>query len=877
MKNSFLQQTVNDLIRRVGLQGLENYTLVFPMQRAGLFAKQYIAEAMRDAGETRPVVLPRFTTIDMLADSLCPLRSEDETISILRVYKAYCEHVESPMPLDIFYGWGQQLLTDFSAVDSALLNVQRMLDLTADAAALEELTIEDEVRERLERLLRTSGSENSVRAYFTALWQALPKMYRSFTEASTHDGVGSHGARYRWVCEHFDDPSVEAAIRGRHFVFVGFNYLLASERRLMTLLRDHDPEGTFFYWDYNPAFPLSNGIFDFMPDEIRRFGNALPVDDTTHQPTIQAIAFPSEAGQAQYVHDWLLQHHRPGQQTAIVLADESLLPQVIYALPEGEQFAHINITKGYALRSTRLFAEISVWLDEDALMSAQPEEAIRILSTRLESVYRTIRHDEDDRWLAVLTDESYYQIQLVLRQFVGLLRNDEVASLLTSTELPPSALLLRLIRRRLEQVSIPFHGEPISDIQIIGVLETRLLDFDNILVLSMEEGVLPRTAADRSFLPFDLRREYHMQTRDEEAKIYGYNFFRLLRRATTVSLAFSEATTEVGKKSMSRFLMQMLTSPAFSIERYLVHESDSRSQMLVGDAVFSPEDGDERPDHLSPSSINKYIECPKQFYLNSIRHIGEVEEDTVLFSSATFGTLVHATLENAYRQHQTEGKFDLQRALEAAYAEHPELIMDDHQPENNVIKAMATRVLQSDEELQDMQIVDLECKFRMQSLPLSGMIDRLDIATDQDGTTAVRVIDYKTGSFDEKKLVLKDWDELFSDSSKKYPLQVLIYCAALTEVEASFGLPDLPIRPELFFPGSQATGRTICIPGSDKNTVALTDYRAQAKEIFEPKLAEKINEILSATSFPMTDEETCFNSYCPFHELCARPQKEWNL
>ena len=862
----------------MGFQKLGSYTLVFPMQRAGLFVKQYLTEMYLQSGETTPMVLPSFTTIDMLADSLCTLRADDEVTSVFRLYEAYCKHAAQQMPIDAFYGWGLQLLTDMSNVDMALLDIERMMHYTAEAGKLSTIDIDEEARKRLEQILGTRGKEDSVRRFFTDLWRVLPDIYRDFHEAQLQAGVGTRGERSRWVVEHADTAaSIRQELKQRHYVFVGFNYLLAAERRLMEIIRDGDKD-TLFYWDYDAHFPLrENGIYGFMQPEKERFGNAMPEEPEYPRPEIEAVAFGSAAGQAQYVHSWLLSHHHLGEKTAIVVADESLLPQVVYSLPNDPKLGRMNITKGYPLRSSHLYGEVLAILRQHAEDSGIPADIIVRICQELEDIYRKQPSAEEDSWLRVLTDESYYQIQASLRQLLQLIRrNTRVAEYLGK----PS-LLLSLIRRRLEMINIPFHGEPLTDIQIIGVLETRLLDFDNILILSVEEGIVPSTPADRSFLPFDLRKECRISTREEDSKIYGYNFFRLLRRARHVTMTFSEAMTDTGRQSMSRFLMQLLTSPAYTVTRHAVSESDSRRLEQGVDACL--EEGEKHPAKLSPSAISDYIECKKEYYLKHIRHIHEAEDESVVFTQQTFGSLVHGTLESLCRQRKEGKEPNYDEALQFAYNKvNATLVRADHEAENYAILKMARNVMESDAKLGkiDTRWLEQEVTYSVQGsqnkVELHGYIDRMDVITSPEGERYIRILDYKTGGYDDAKMKIEEVAKLFEDPNKRYALQTLIYCMLFSKQQKDADLGNLPFRPELFFTRQPAADRLLKT-GKNKDAQPLTDYVKQMADSFEKPFLGLVQEILTTTSFPMVEEQKCCDShcYCPFHLLCNREKQEF--
>ncbi len=875
--NTFLHTVLSDLIQRVGLEGLSHTTLVFPMQRAGLFAKQEIASylsasidsrdpsdprdprASRESRASSPIILPHFTTIDALADSLCTLRDEEELVSVCRLYEAYCQHIDTdPMPVDVFYGWGLQLLNDFSAVDMALVPMQQVLDNAATASLMDSDSLDEEVRQRLLTLLGEQGANKSIRHYFQSLWDKLPAIYDTFHRSQLADGVGSKGAKARWVIEHFDE--VQDRLNHRTFVFIGFNYLLGAERRLMELIQAHTP--TLFYWDYDPSFTLDASVYHFLRDDITHFGNCLPDAPSVYTPSaqrsMQALACQSSTAQSRYVHDWLLAHHRPGDKTAIVLADESMLQSVIYAIPDDYR---VNITKGFPLRQTYIYAraiQLLEHLDETAPMDASLDS----LAKQLEAEYKATATEERQSWQSILADEAYYRTQLVIRQLRVLLdRNDFIRRTLSSYK-----LLRSLLRRQLEMVSIPFHGEPVTDIQIIGVLETRLLDFNHVLILNVEEGVVPNTRVDHSFLPYDLRKAYGMQTRDEEAKIYAYNFFRLIRRPQDVTFTFSEATTEMGKKTLSRFLMQLLASPAYAVERYRLTELATCVPYALPDTQWQP--SDQRPDHLSPSAINDYIECPREFYLKHIQHLHEPDQDTTMLSVSTFGTLVHETLSAVYQHHA-----DPRQALEQAYRKY-HLPIEQHEAENFVILKMVDQVIQRDQQYPVVQSIAYELDrhwdvdYGVGTVSLEGKIDRLDIV-EEDGVHYLRVLDYKTGGYHAAKLKFDTWDELFSNHDKSYALQTLIYCALL--------LHDMPsatcnspqgVQPQLLFLRALSAD-----PHVQYANAPVTDYHLCAQP-FEEALTAKIREIMTATSFPMADESVCQDSYCPFHLLCNREKNQ---
>ena len=892
MNKTFLQQVTDQLLSQFSWKGLKDITIVFPMHRAGLFIKQALEQRMTQEGVSFPVLLPEMLTIDELADKYSTLRPEEEIRAVCRLYTCYREKTTTRLDIDSFYGWGLQLLKDFSAADMALLDSEKLIRHVAEAGEIDSSGVDKDVAERLNKLLGQDGEHGSVRKYYQDLWKQLPDIYTAFRTSQEADGFGTRGAITRQVVENFDALVNDA--EGKTFAFVGFNYLLKAEYTLMERFQQRGQ--AIFFWDYDPTFDVDEKVYGFIQTYMRKFPNALiQPNETDKKPELNIVACQSSEAQAQYVHNWLQKYHHSGDKTAVVITDESMLEQVVYALPEGEQFQKANITKGYPLKETRIYAAVTEWLN-------QPEnenpDCITLLGDLIETMAKRFMPQqcaEEENWHDILSIEAYYQTMTQLRKLKTLLEEQEnVRSLVQKPK-----TLRNLVKRTLENVLIPFHGEPITDIQIIGVLETRLLNFDNILIINVEEGVVPGTGHDNSFIPYDIRRIHQMQTREEESKIYAYNFFRLLRRSKHVTMTFSDAFTQDGKKSMSRFLMQLLTTPTYAqqINTYRLVERAERNIAKYQDREILAE----IPTSLSPSAISDFIECEREFYLKHVLKIQEPEQTSDMYQPHTFGTLVHDTLEQVYQtiaktckrsnthliitqkdiQTFLDTPENLKTALNAAYKNaeksyrlhHPECettpyISAKHEPENTVILEMVTRVLQRDIETTPLTIVGTEKWVEQDGL--HGRIDRLDIIK-ENGRNHLRILDYKTGGYDKEKMSVDSIATLFSKPEKRYILQTLLYCKLVNN--SGLNKEGLPLMPQLLFPRSNEGDPHIFI---DKQPV--TDYSSVQNE-FESHLDDLLTNIRTKKEFAPVEKDKCEDSkcYCPFHLLCGRKKTEFTF
>ena len=907
--NSFLQQTAQDIVNHYSWEGLRDVTLVFPSRRAGLVLKNELKQLQREQ-HPAPVFLPTITTLSELFDTLSPLQQEDELRLICRLFRIYKEVTGEQITLDLFYGWGRQISSDFNNIDKAVPQneVKAFFENTIAARELEQVRLDEETSVRLKDLLRQSGARNdyheeSVQAKYDALWRNLYTIYLRLNEQLQSEGKGYEGARMRAALEHVEERIAEVGEQ-KSYCFIGFNYLLRVEKELMRWFRDH--RNGRFYWDYVADFQTNTKAFAFVEQHIRDLGNAAEPMAWTQPKPIEVIATTTGNAQAQYVAPWLQTHYtKQGERTAVVICDEGMLEPVIYALPAlvlsgANEPAPINITKGFPLANTKVYAQVLQVLEQQTIKNTGDagvspagtphNEVLAILDLLLQTLDENqkspCKGDLEGReglnnWHTLLLRESVYQLRCAINRFRQLTSDPLLREAITS--LP---LLRNLLVHFLSGISLPFNGEPITDIQVMGVLETRMLDFDNLLLLNVEEGVVPQQQADLSFIPYYLRKSYHMPTKDEGATVYAYNFFRLMARAKHVTLLFSEAETAMGRKTMSRFIMQMMVNPKhFTIRKRSLNEaknansdtsdySDNSEKNLISTSpcVLHPSSFTS----LSPSAINTYIECRRKFYWQYVEHLRQVEPDTLIFASNTLGTFVHRVMQDLYQDklntpldatwlEQTANDTALLTdTLRQAYDEVSqesgvEYHFDRHPMENIVIIEFVKNILRRDK--QDAQdhgltilLTEQKRSFLLDGVKIGGSIDRMDKLGNR-----VRIVDYKTGAYDDKRLATT-WNDLLESHDARYVLQTLIYSEAALQ-----GLSNAQLTPHLYFTQknlSQTDGM-VKIDG-----VAVENYLDIRSE-FLARLQKKVSDIKSDTEFPMVAEDQC-KSYCPFRLLCGK-------
>ncbi len=738
---TFIHNVADELLRRFGWEGLKDVTLVFPMHRAGVVMRSELQHRMA-VEHPSAVWAPQIMALGDLFDSLCPLGKEDELFTVCRLHRIYSECLDGePMDIDRFYGWGRQLLSDFTNIDRGIseAEIDSFFRNSLALSDLDRYKLDEEVRHRLVDLLykgdarRQEAIAESVQAHFAALWHALPDIYHRLRDELQQAGKGYDGQRMRYVISHWQQLGPRA--ESRMYCFIGFNYLLPVERQLMQLLKDE--ERALFFWDYVEDFRTNTKAFAFIRQNIRLLPNALPAATWGQPRKIKTITATSVHSEAEYAGQWLQQTYRQhGEQTAVVICDESQLEPVIYSLPTirldgSDTPEQVNITKGYPLRHAPVYVAVIKALDKS--FRNHPGDCISALQEVVKTVDGLSKQSlqlKQDTWQWHMERESLYQTRRALLQFITILRDQTVQTLAGQPD-----LLRRLIMRHMEQITLPFHGEPITDLQVMGVLETRTLDFNHLLLLNVEEGVIPAHQPDKSFLPYYLRKAYGLQTHDERASVYAYNFFRLLQRAEDVTIVFSQSQTSMTKKSMSRFVMQMLVCPEeFEVSKFTLTESNTLQpaktiEVPEGtgwvDTRLQTSNIKHQTLSLSPSAIGTFYTCKRKFYLSYILGLDEEDEQEVIFSNRTLGLFVHEAVHYLYTNRFAQEIKDAKRispnqveqlntpekrleALEHAYrrlndtykADHEGAadiyFMDQHAMENRVIDKYIQRVLDRD-------------------------------------------------------------------------------------------------------------------------------------------------------------------------------------
>ena len=895
----FLKHVANDL-RNKYQNDLSHIAVIFPNKRAGIFFDDYLLAHH----EKTAVWAPEYLTISELFNTLSDFKPADDIRSVCLLYQIYRDIIkDSSISLDFFYGWGEQLLSDFSDIDCCLIDAREIFSSWSAARQLE--TMSPEEREQLRPFIETLKGSGQLKEDFEHLWSHLYDIYNQLNETLKADGEAYDGARQRHVIEKLGQNQLTLPERFDKYAFVGFNRLLPVEWKLFELIQSTGK--AIFYWDYDRMYTGKGALFTFgknMERNIERFPNELPenlFDNLSQRTAIEYVATSSDNAQAHYATTWLRQNLtcEDEKQTAIVLCDETLLQPVIHSLPEDVK--EVNITKGFPMSHTPAYAFI-----EDFFMQAETEKPydsddntalLNDLSSALQlQAQKEMKRHGEQTWLGQLTAESFFQCFTTVNRFKTFVGNGT----LTVTR----RTLQGLLRQVLTSLSVPFHGEPAAGLQIMGMLETRNLDFDQLLLLSVGDGIVPKKTADHSFIPYDLRKFYHIMTGDERSEVYAYNFFRLLQRSQHVTLVYNESTD--GEKhcgEMSRFMVQILTETDIPVKCYTLNEHNIIHQCEEKgiDSETIRQMMEHRKLNLSVSALEKFIDCPMKYFFSYLLGIKEIPQQSDLLPPNTFGSIFHRAAERIYEDlrgnrpeailHADElyaiaenivkletyiteafeyvSNEDLHNFSPTTKIEKGHQLYDknEHEIEADVIRDYLSNLLKYDAHIaksNGLTFIHAEesLKAGLDDLTsINGKIDRTDI-TRIGGMEKKRIIDYKTGAYKKEKLKAASIEELFSSNTKNYVLQTVFY-----ELLYRLTRNETPVSAIYFLQKLYGKELTPYVSlGNAKN--GISDLTAEEKlEAFKSQLQQTIKNLRTSEYTFAFDKKAC--NHCKYALLCG--------
>ena len=956
----FLEIVAEDIINKYGTD-LSRIAVVFPNKRASIFLNEQLAIKAK-----KPLWSPAYITISDFFLQYSSLAIGDPIKLVCDLHKSFTECTGIDETLDHFYGWGQLLLTDFDDIDKNLADASKVFKNVKNIHELDDISYLDEEQKKILRKFFSNfnkDNETELKKRFLNLWCHFEDIYNNFKQRLYEQGIAYEGMLYR-------DVALKKDLDFQYdmYLFVGFNVIQKVEQKMFAVLREQDKAR--FYWDFDKYYMPAQNRTDFkteheagryitrnlyaFPNELDS-SDALIYDNFGKKKEITFVNASTENIQARYINDWLKTNKRfkGGRNTAIVLCNESLLPTAIHYLPQ--EVEEVNITTGFPLFQTPVSSLISQLLELRINGYSVNNETFRLhyvkqilshpysryISEKCATLLTSLKNgkifypkinllsaDDNLETLFKLPTDNNSLVEWLLkiiRIVADNVENDNknpllqeslfrmytlcnrINELIKSGDLDVDIITLqKLIMQLINSTSIPFHGEPAEGIQIMGILETRNLDFDNVLILSCNEGNMPKGINDSSFIPYSIRKAYELTTIDNKIAIYAYYFYNLIQRATDITIAYNKSTDNGQSSEMSRFMLQLMIESGNPIK----HMSLQPNLQLIFKQPRAIKKNAEimaRLDsmtYISPTAINRYMRCPLQFSYNNVAKLREkddIEEDGL--DNRTFGNVFHEASEIIYRDFIGVNTVITEQTLrnilkngdviervvdkaimkvvfnqDANQRKHPEYTGLQIINREVIIKYL-TKLLEIDASLTPFKIMDVETDVYKdisistsngnRTIKAGGRIDRLDCITDaQTGKKIIRVVDYKTGRASTKKV--NSIDEIFirpieQGKHADYFLQIMLY-SVIVRKDEKFNNESFAVSPTLLFiQNSPDTNYNPIIDIGNDKVSDIIDY----EEEFSNHISEILSEIFEPNIpfLPTEDNATCAN--CPYRNLCG--------
>ncbi|UPQ80312.1 PD-(D/E)XK nuclease family protein [Flavobacterium azooxidireducens] len=894
---------------------IEELVVVLPNKRAKVFLLEELKNEIQQNS-----FAPKIISIEDFIQDIAGIRSVDSVELLFEFYNVYISLTEKEQqPFEQFSNWGKTLLQDFNEIDRYLLEPNHVFSYLKDIEAIKRWNLEPQDKTKL--------IEN-----YLLFWENMPLYYDAFYKHLLSKGIGYQGLIYREAVEnlnHFSN-SIQHKI-----IFAGFNALNQAEEKIFQHLLSvekadvlWDVEETFLNDPYHDA-----GLFARKIKKSWTHYKSNPYEwlfNEFKQPkTIQIMGTPKTIGQAKLVGEIIetISSEQKLENIAVVLGEENMLIPLLHSLPQS--VSHLNITMGYSAKNnpaqllvTKLFKmhqnafkrsqSSYVFYYKDVLEVLQnplvePFAKAKLVVKKMnENNFTFISHAKLLEFNETKTDfftllfekwndnpvvvlEKISSLLLEIKHFLSLESSKDkmtksfvyavfkvINKLATYCEqynhITSIEGLFSLYKQIIDLAEVSFEGEPLQGLQIMGVLESRVLDFDTVIITSMNEGVFPAGKSQNSFIPLDVKRELGLPTFKEKDAIYTYHFYHLLQRAKNIYLLYNTESEGIDAGEKSRFITQLEVEkqpnhtithqiynaylPEKAHQTMLVEKSDLVMQRLREMA----ENG------FSPSTLTTYIRNPMQFYFQRILRISEVDEVEENIAVNTLGTIIHGALEELYKPHlniflsvlNVENMLQLAndevlKQFKLVYKEG-EITKGKNLLAFEVAKRNVFNFLQLEKRLLEqndaVKVLFLEKNYEQilndERLPfpikIKGNVDRIELRNGK-----LRIIDYKTGKVEQASLSISNWNGLTEDIKYDKIIQLLCYAfmvqSDFPNTELEVGIISFKNLKAGFMPFQIKEGREVIVNQVDDSV--LDDFKTE--------LIVLLNEILNV-EFPFEEK-----------------------
>lgn len=946
-----MESFLKELARKVSTEPqYEQLTFIFPNRRAALYFRKHLSEVI-----TKPAFAPHLITIEDFIASFSVYQVPDKLELVHRLHGIYNEVIGSQKEnFDKFYFWGEMLLRDFNEIDKYLVNAEQLFRDLRNQKELDssfDYLTEDQKRFLLDFWNEFDEHITENKQQFLSMWGKLFTLYTTYRQQLQAQQLAYEGLVHREVAENINTLAGNKYVPTR-LRFVGFNALTKAEEKILCHFVD---KGSQMIWDGDEYYVNNEtqeaGEFfrEYQRHETLKqtFTHNFPSNFRSNK-SIKVLGAAQPIGQAKLLGQVLQQELENGlvpEDTLIVLPDEKLLMPVLFGLPKS--IDKLNVTMGYALGNTSFFNLVELLVElqigkrkeyynhrqvlallvhpyviaaDAGLANSRRKEIqksnwVQIPQNYLASVsplHRIIFGNMETGLLPYLQSvlrevgslESILDLDREFAfQFIKLLNRIQDIMGVQTQEADRKEFVkslrsfLRLLRQLARAEKIPFSGEPLKGLQIMGVLETRNLDYKNVFVLSLNEGAFPSFGGKGSYVPFNIRKAYTLPTTEHQDAMYAYLFYRMLQRAENVFLFYNTETDQLGQGEKSRYLQQLIFESGLQLQSHVLHNPLKplvvdpiviQKTEEVQQAIMKLNEGNTYFKGISPSALATYLDCRLQFYFKHVLRIREPNEVEDELGARELGNFLHQVMEKFYKNLAqrkrnksvevgdfADAKKVVEKLIDDAFAatfnmEPGKKVEYEGQSVviQQLVRNFAIRILENDQHMTPFTMEAIEQdgllhRMKIGHAPgyavLGGKIDRVDRKEN-----VVRIVDYKTGG---DKLDFESVASLFDRTGKKRQkavFQTLLY-GFLYQTNFPLKADDQMItgimNRELLF-GGTAFGLTInkrpvynVLPLMEEFKLHLT---ALLEEIFNPEV----------TFDQTTETATC--KFCPYKGICYR-------
>lgn len=913
MERCFLGDVAVDLYSKFGDE-ISGLNVVFPNKRARLFFERELGRVI-----DKPIWQPNYESIDVVVKNYADVELVHNLKLIAVLYGVYKTVTGENLSFDKFYSFGEILLSDFDTIDKYLVNPKRIFTNIADLSEIDDVfevnSIEMEIIEAFWKNYNASKGQHAQR--FSKIWKHLYDIYTEFNKQLDELKIGYSGKIYRQAARKIQRSQTEDF---KTFVFVGFNALNSCEKTIFKYLQNNGK--ALFYWDCDNYYlnDVEQEAGLFLRRNVALFGpgEIAPTRLFKSQKNIEVIKVPSEIMQARTLHSLLQNESINPAETAVILTNENLLPVVISFIPS--RVEKLNITMGGQI--------------EQSVPYVLFERIIRAQKRRQEGKYHVAdveaisnhpliksRIDKGREVVEELKKEGAFYVEPTAIPFANLstifvpeiidgktigdyllccvkdfcfvggeegfaaTENNEYAQAIyesiekinnivfqSGIEVS-TTIYLNLLDQIISRERVAYLGEPLDGMQMMGILESRCIDFKNVIMLSVTDATFPSSKSVNSFIPHNLRKGFGLPTQNEHAAVWAYYFYRLVQRAQNVTLMYAATSETFGVSEPSRYIYQLEYESGHNIKQTSVELNISKQDAqkpifeIKNDNILESL----RKMTFSPSKINDYIDCPLKFCYRHIKKLSpEIPTDQI--NPIDTGNILHKALEEIYKPLKNNTLAQLRELTDDIIASHVDnactdvLLQRIEQPGiKNWLEAIKKLIRKQVRLVVDFDInegvlssvieterpLNAELKTHSGVVKLYGKADRVDKLNDG----RVRIVDYKSGV---DKGEYYDVDSLFvaQKGRPKAVLQTMIYSLMADDATPAIYNVKQMVEPN-FSP----------IP----HCKAINADFDPTDSIQREELIENLNNLFDSLTedlpFAQTEDKSICQ-YCEFHHIC---------